>query len=441
MAMRTPTITIAGLGPGDPASRTLAVQRALDEAQTIVLRTSIHPGIADLVSDARVVACDDIYEQCDSFAEIYQKVVDRVLVLAKRGPVVYALPGSPHFGEKTVPNLLDRAKAAGLTVEVLPGVSALEPVSAATRIDLLNDEPHMLDALQITSTVEKEPFSGGMTAIDPSRPLVIGQVFNRRTASEIKHALSRMYPESHFVFLISAAGMPEQRVERRELAEIDHQEPDHLTTLIVPPLAPLDAFRSPSTLFRIIARLRSPDGCPWDRKQTHESLRDKIIEEAHESAEAILEGDPEQLRDELGDLLLLVALCAQIAEEEGTFTIEDVFEAVNTKLIRRHPHVFGDVEANTPEEVLTTWAEVKAAEKPARSAAAPTLRYDQLPRSLSVIERIRRSESAVSAGAAQSSLNLGERLLEMIEGALAAGIDPEAALEQAYRADQIAKLK
>ncbi len=116
-------------------------------------------------------------------------------------------------------------------------------------------------------------------------------------------------------------------------------------------------------LLDIIARLRSPEGCPWDREQTHESLKPYAIEEAHEVAEAVDGGNPERIADELGDLLLQVLLHAQIGKEKGTFTIEDVIDHLSAKMIRRHPHVFGDAEVSGTGEVLKNWEAIKKEEK------------------------------------------------------------------------------
>jgi MazG family protein len=114
---------------------------------------------------------------------------------------------------------------------------------------------------------------------------------------------------------------------------------------------------------RLIARLRAPGGCPWDREQSHESVKPMTIEEAYEVAQAIDDGDDRELRAELGDLLLQVVFHAQIAADRGAFTIEEVIEGVSEKMLRRHPHVFGDHDASTPDEVLRNWEALKAAER------------------------------------------------------------------------------
>jgi tetrapyrrole methylase family protein / MazG family protein len=428
------TITIAGLGYGDPGARSVAVQQALDGASRIVLRTAIHEGIDDLIDDPRVVACDDLYESLDAFELVYQGVIDRVLDFADSGDVVFAVPGSPSFGEDTCRDLSSAATRRGHQVRVISSPSGLDAVAQLTGIDLLSSQARVLDATWVSEQVASEPFSGGAISIDPTMPLIIGQIFSRNLASDVKHWLSRLYAGDHLVSIVSNAGIPDKSsIDVVPLSELDHHEMDHLTTVVVMPLDRLDAQASPATLHRIIADLRSDDGCPWDRKQTHESLKDKVIEEAHEVAEAIDHDDPDELAGELGDLLLLVALHAQIAEEEGTFAIEDVYRQVNAKLVRRHPHVFGDAVAETPEDVLTTWRGVKAQEKLASGELTDPHRFDQLPSSMSVIQRIKRSESFEERPAGAATTQIGNELLEVVKRSLDAGVDPEPALERAYR--------
>jgi len=118
-----------------------------------------------------------------------------------------------------------------------------------------------------------------------------------------------------------------------------------------------------SALVDIIARLRAPDGCPWDRKQTHASLRENLLAECYEVLEALDEGDSTKLRDELGDLLMQIVLHAQIATEAGEFELEDIVENINTKLIHRHPHVFGSKKVEDAEEVIHNWEELKKEER------------------------------------------------------------------------------
>jgi tetrapyrrole methylase family protein/MazG family protein len=144
------------------------------------------------------------------------------------------------------------------------------------------------------------------------------------------------------------------------------------------------SFGTFSGLRRIIATLRSPEGCPWDRVQTHRTLRPYLLEEAYETVDALNaldQGNPDSLREELGDLLFQVLIHTQLAEEAGEFTMRDVLRGITEKLVRRHPHVFGDVVAGTPEAVVEQWDDLKALERGAASALAG------IPRSLPALSR------------------------------------------------------
>jgi tetrapyrrole methylase family protein / MazG family protein len=428
------TITVVGLGYGDPEMRSVAAQRALDAAERIIFRTAVHAGIEDLRDDPRVVACDDIYDQLKSFESVYRAVVDRVLSTAADGPVVYAVPGSPHFGERTVRLLVEQAQGHDVSVAILPSVSSLDAIAAAVGLDILSDQVQVYDAEWLVSLSHSEPFSGGTLAIDPTRPVIVAQVFDRRIAADVKLALSRMFPDEHPAHLLRSAGI-EGRVENETvpLCEIDREAVDHLTSLALDPIGSDSDARTPIVLARLISRLRAPGGCPWDRKQTPESLRDKILEEAFELADALDEDESEAIAGELGDLLLLVALLSQIAEEEGLFSIEEVYGEVNAKIVRRHPHIFGDVSAKTPDEVLSTWKSVKAQERGEGPEEQGRHRYDELPRSMSVIQRIRNAERYENVRPPRETDDMGTELLALVTQALSQGIDPEAALERAYR--------
>lgn len=148
-----------------------------------------------------------------------------------------------------------------------------------------------------------------------------------------------------------------------------------------------------------IAALRAPGGCPWDQEQTHRSIASNMIEEAYEAVEAIEEGDVAHLREELGDVLLQVVLQSQIAQDEGEFTIGDVCRDVNAKIVRRHPHVFGDAAAGSSEEVLRAWDKIKAAEKgSAPDGDGPHRLLAGVPRSLPALtqaQKISRKAAAI----------------------------------------------
>ncbi len=194
-------------------------------------------------------------------------------------------------------------------------------------------------------------------------------------------------------------------------------------------------------LVAIMARLRGPGGCPWDREQTHLSLRPYLLEEAHEALEAIEDGAPDRLREELGDLLLQVVFHAQMAAEAGQFTVDDVVATLAEKLVRRHPHVFGDARASSPEAVASRWEEIKKEER-ARAAAAhnpggepgqPEGTLSGLPRTLPALALAQQMQArAARAGFGWSDLGGAIRKVreELDELERAAQAAPERAAEE-----------
>jgi tetrapyrrole methylase family protein/MazG family protein len=436
MTAPAPAIIIAGLGPGNPELRTVGTRRALDEADRIILRTRVHPGLGDLVADPRVTDCDDLYEIADDFVALYAAIADRVVDAAHSGgSIVFAVPGHPRFGEKSVPLIEAGARNLGIPVVVLDAVSFLDVATSALAIDPIAGGLQVADAEEVAATVGADPFAAGHLGVDPSRPLLVAQLYNRDLASAVKIALSRLYPDEYAVVLLQAAGVPgEQITTELPLHALDRQQMDHLTSLWVPPMTPLEAHRSPSSLARIVARLRAPGGCPWDREQTPATLRNAVLEEAYEVVDAIDTDDYAGLAEELGDLLLLVTMHAQIAEENGEFRLEDVYEGISRKLTRRHPHVFGSVSAATADAVVATWEGVKAKERAEKGDSTAKLSpIDRLPRAMPVTRKIIEILAPRSILAPPENPNSGNQLLEAVRALIERGLDPELALEASLR--------
>ena len=350
------SIEILGLGPGDPGLITREVWEALERAEEIYARTVRHPTVIALPEGIRrkVRSFDAFYEEHETFDEVYRAIAEEVIRLGQRPQgVTYAVPGHPLVGETPTRLILQRAGEKGIRVEVKEGLSFLEPTFTALELDPLAQGLQVVDASELAAHHHPR--------LDPDRPALIAQIYDRFVASQVKAALLDLYDDEHPVTLVIAAGARDRRVLRIPLYELDREEGiNHLTSLYVPP-APREC--SPLTLQEVVAHLRAPDGCPWDRKQTHQSLRPYLLEEAYEVLEALDSGDPEKLRDELGDLLLQVFLHAQIALEEGEFRLEDVIANLIAKLKRRHPHVFGDVKVKDAAEVLRNWEDIKRAER------------------------------------------------------------------------------
>ena len=439
-ATRANALTIVGLGPGKPALLTVEARDVLADATEVWLRTARHPTVAGLPAGPRYESFDEVYESGGSFEDVYDRIVARVLKRAARPEgVVYAVPGHPLFGEATVRALLQRTAEAGIQVHVVPGVSFLDTAAAALGIDPLADGVLLLDALA---------FAPHRRLLVPQRPTVIAQVYDRRAASQVKLALLESYPPEHLLSVVRASGTDEERVIASTIEELDRADVfDHLALVYVPPLALLDDVRSFEGVRAVVAQLRAPEGgCPWDLEQTHETLRRYLLEEAYEALDALDEGEPGRLAEELGDLLMQIVLHAQIAEDDGEFVIEDVFASIAAKLIRRHPHVFGDLEVEGAQEVLRNWETIKKRER----GDEPLL--DHVPRAMPALlqaQSVQNRATGVglapdvpSADAAASLLRdlthgasdnerVGDLLMTIVSLAREAGIDAEDALRAA----------
>ncbi len=365
----TAAITIVGLGPGEWSDLTLQARSVLAQAaqdkQSVYFRTIIHPTTEPLRKELptlTIESFDRLYDELENWHALYQRIAEELCTLATQQPVIYVVPGHPLIGESTVQRVLALARERGLSTRIVAGLSFLEPVCTALSLDPLEVGTQIIDATAL-ATLEGDHIAG---KIIPTQPLLVAQVYNRRLASAVKLALGEVYSDEWPVKLVRAAGVATaEAVVEMPLYELDRNNlTNHLSTLYVPPVDELTALRLPETLRFITMRLRrEPDGCPWDRQQTHQSLTRYVIEEAYEVVEALEENDMDKLADELGDLLLQAYLHAEIARQEGDFAIGDVFEHINAKLIRRHPHVFGDVQVSGAGQVLQNWDAIKKQER------------------------------------------------------------------------------
>jgi tetrapyrrole methylase family protein / MazG family protein len=266
-------------------------------------------------------------------------------------------------------------------------------------------------------------------AFDPSLPLVLlaepaaGEappvLPGRHAHTGSREVLLSLYPHDHPL-------QPLPDGTRRSLESLTDEELGGADWL-VPALGALDNLASPHGMAAISARLRAPDGCPWDRKQTHASLRPFVLEEAYEAVDAIEGGAPEDLAEELGDLFLQIVLHAQLAAEKGAFDLTDVYRTLGAKIIRRHPHVFGDVEVSGAEEVLRNWEAIKAAER--HDAGGESSPFSGIARALPALAASREiQERASSLGWDWPAIDgvwekVGEELAELH---VAAAIDGDA---------------
>jgi tetrapyrrole methylase family protein/MazG family protein len=449
-------IAVVGLGPGSREQVTreaeALVSRAAREGR-LLLRTRVHPTVAAWPEIASAPALDQHYEQAEDFDAVYERIVDDVFAAAGRLPggdeLVYAVPGHPAVGEATVQRIRRRAAEAGVAVRLVAGLSFVDAVAAVTGVDA-GAGLRVADAL-------------ALGRIDPTVPLLVCQVYSRQVASQVKLALARHYPDEHAVLLVHAAGVTgQERVEHCKLFQIDRARDQgdiaHLTSLWVPVLAPLDALREPQTLQEVMARLRAPGGCPWDREQTHETLRRYLVEETYEALDAIDGGDMAALEEELGDLLLQIVFHAQIADEAGRFDLGDVAAGISSKLIRRHPHVFGSETTEDAAAVLRNWEALKRAERAGKAqgersmldgvpVSMPALSYAQAvqdraarvgfdwPDVGGVLDKVAEEarELAQTVSADDRREELGDLLFVLVRLASWLKVDAEDALRQANR--------
>lgn len=348
-----PQINVVGLGPGRPDLLTREAWSLLQSAKQVYCRTSEHPAVSGLPETISIHSFDSLYDAGDDFEQVYREIVDQIVEIAKnQGEVVYAVPGDPHVGESTVLGLMSRAEREGLQVRIIPGVSFIEPCLHQLGVDAL-DGLQVADAFNLAETHHPH--------LSPDQPALIAQVFSRLIAADVKLTLLNQYPEDHQVRVIEAAGSDLSNVISLPLVELDRLELfSNLTTLYIPPLEHASAFES---FQETVAHLRAPDGCPWDREQTHETLRMHLMEECYEALQAIDDGNLDALKEELGDLTLQIVLHAQIATEAGRFRMTDVLADINDKIIRRHPHVFEDLELDGVPDVLHNWETLKAEER------------------------------------------------------------------------------
>jgi tetrapyrrole methylase family protein/MazG family protein len=414
----TGPVTVAGLGPaGLDRIPGWLLERLLDPGVRVIVRTLRHPAAAELAGRRRLDACDDLYEGEETFDDVYRGIVTRVLGAAAAGPVVYAVPGSPFVGEQTVAMLREACE-----VEILAAESFLDLAMARLGFD---------------------PFTRGMQVLDGRDlphplllhlPTFIGQIDTPLVLSEVRDALLRLLNGETEVVWLSDLGGSGERLERLALAG----------------------------LVQTNTHLRRE--CPWDREQTHHSLATHLLEEAYETLEAIEalpaaapSGEPDvagylDLEEELGDLLLQVVFHSVLAAEASMFGVEEVAEQIRRKLVRRHPHVFGDIEAETAERVKANWEILKREEKrressmdgvpsslPALSRAhalqsrAARVGFDW-PNLDGVIDKVREEIGELVADLdrpERAAAELGDLLFSVVNLARRIGADPEQALRAA----------
>lgn len=454
-----PIISVVGLGPGADSHVTVDTLQAIERIDRRHLRTAIHPS-AHLVLDAAggAITHDDLYESADTFDDVYAEIAERLIRdTSEHGHVLYAVPGSPLVLERTVRTLRQRSQAddAAFLLDVRPAMSFLDVAWARLDIDPVEAGVRLVDGHEFATA-----------AADQTGPLLVAHTHANWVLSDIKLAVENATGDEA-VTILHALGTDDERIVETTWADLDRTiEANHLTSIYIPHLAtPVGAHY---TRFHQLTRTLR-EQCPWDVEQTHESLIPFLLEETYEVVDALQAlnnpdaaptTDPDaDLIEELGDLLYQIEFHATIAEQEGRFTIADVAEGIHDKLVRRHPHVFGDAAGNTVaagdvDTVLSNWDDIKRAEKGRTSV------FQGIPRSmpaLSYAAKVGRKASKVGfdwpdvSGAfpkvteetaelaeaieaddqVETDAELGDLLFAVVNVARHVGVDPELALRRA----------
>lgn len=347
-------VRIVALGPGPREYLTLGALQALRDAQHVVLRTECH-GAAMWLKEQGIhyESLDFLHEKAEDFDALNQACAKHVLEQAKTDTVAYGV-AAPHQDGS-----VKALKALMPEVKVVPGVPLHAPLLSDT-------DPS--EGVTVTS-------ASNLNIQDGQKTLCITEIDNALLAGDIKMKLLPYYGGDCPVLFFPPGEGADRPHTAISLAELDRQKKyDHTAACLLKPLPLTEKSRyDMADLLKLMRILRGENGCPWDRKQTHQSLRPYLIEEAYETALAIDEGDDIHLTEELGDVLLQVALHAVIGEEYGTMDISDITTAICRKMIARHRHVFGQDECLTPDAVVDNWSRIKQEERGQQSVGEAML--------------------------------------------------------------------
>ncbi|MRG88181.1 bifunctional methyltransferase/pyrophosphohydrolase YabN [Salinibacillus xinjiangensis] len=348
-------ITIFGLGAGDIDQISLGVYRTLTSSKAaIYTRTLDHPVIQSLMNEGvNFQSFDEVYGQHQDFESVYDQIAETLIQAAQQQSIIYTVPGHPMLAERTVQLLLEaEQRDANLKVHIGHGQSYLDSLFTALSID-------PVEGFQFVDATSFQRFD-----LKYGQHIIFTQVYDEMIASEVKLTLMEDLPDDYEVTVVHAAGSDSEWMKKVPLYELDRKVPiSNLISVYVPPVPKELRNHQFERLREVIAILRGPNGCPWDLEQTHESLRPFLIEEAYEVIEAINDQNDDKVAEELGDVLLQIMLHGQIGEEEGFYSVDDIIQSITDKMIRRHPHVFGNANLESSDAVIQSWEEIKQEEQ------------------------------------------------------------------------------
>lgn len=363
-------INIVGLGPGSLDNISYKAYELVTKSEhPIYLRTKKHP-VIDILETRGMKAeyLDRFYEEKQIFEQVYMSIVDYLIEEAKiHNEIIYAVPGHPYVAEQTVKLLHKRCKEENIEIIAYPSMSFIDALFAAVKRD-------PSEGFEL-----KDAFTLEYLSLDIEHDLVITQVYDNFIASETKLKLLEVYPDEHQAFIVKNAGIPDSEIiticKLYELDRIDIGY-DYLTSIYIPKVEH-KTMSTLNDLINIVKKLRAPNGCPWDAKQTHESLKENIVEEAIEVREAIENDDLDNLIEELGDVLLHIVFHSELGRQSGYFNLLDVTDGICKKLVFRHPHVFSDLEIDE-KDIPEMWERLKKIEKSTKILKNSELEVDEI---------------------------------------------------------------
>lgn len=344
------TINIIGLGSSEIDSMPVGIFKRIKNSENLFLRTEDHPVVSTLKEEGLSwKTFDDVYENNETFESTYEDICLQLIEAAQSADVDYAVPGHPLFYETTTELLMGRTQSGGYRVNIVGGQSFIDAVISAVEVPV-NDGFQLLDA----STLKLEDLSH-------KKHTIITQVYDLFSLSDVKLTLLDYYPAELNVKVVTAAGSSDEMVYETPLYELDHlQITSNLMALFIPETElEMQDIKSIHYMMDLFDTLVSEDGCPWDKVQTHESLEKYLIEETYEVIEAIERQDDEAIVEELGDILLQVALHSAVGNKDGYFNFLDVLSSMNQKVVRRHPHVFSDTVVENMDDLDQVWQQAK----------------------------------------------------------------------------------
>lgn len=337
-------IIVIGMGSSDFSAIHGRALELINENKKLFVRTVKHEVISKLRHTKEIISFDEFYEEASSLEEVDELIAKTLIEKSKEEEILYLVPGSPFVLENSVELLIN----SGAELEIINNQSFADLVFS-----------RIVYVTQGYKTISGRDYKN--FKVDFSTDLVIQEIDSEYLLDELILEISEVYPLDTKFSIVKDGGLKSEEIYTDILGNYSRTIlPNHQTTLVIHKPEGIFDF---SDLVEISDTLRGPEGCPWDIEQTHESMRQDLLEEAYEVVDAIDNEDPESIEEELGDLLFQVVMHSQIAKENGDFNIINVINKVNNKLILRHPHVFTDLNLDKTAKVLQNWDSIKYSQR------------------------------------------------------------------------------